>query len=66
MIKIQKENTVVEVTKGVYENIFKDLGYKPICTENPVKEDIAPKVTETSTVIDTDNIKKTSNKKSLK
>lgn len=66
MIKIQKENTVVEVTKGVYENIFKGLGYKPICTENPVKEDITPKVTETSTVIDTNNIKKTSNKKSLK
>ena len=66
MIKIQKENTVVEVTKGVYENIFKGLGYKPICTENPVKEDVSPKVTETSTVIDTDNIKKTSNKKSLK
>ena len=66
MIKIQKENTVVEVTKGVYENIFKDLGYNPVCTKTLVTEDIAPKVTETSTVIDTDNIKKTSNKKSLK
>ena len=66
MIKIQKENTVVEVTKGVYENIFKDLGYNPVCTKTLVKEDITPKVTETSTVIDTDNTKKTSNKKSLK
>ena len=66
MIKIQKENTVVEVTKGVYENIFKDLGYKQVCTKTLAKEDITSKVTETSTVIDTDNIKKTSNKKSLK
>lgn len=66
MIKIQKENTVVEVTKGVYENIFKGLGYKPICTEKPVKEDVSPKVTEPSTVDNKDNTKKTSNKKSLK
>lgn len=66
MIKIQKENTVVEVTKGVYENIFKDLGYKPVCTKTLVKEDITPKVTEPSTVDNEDNTKKTSNKKSLK
>ena len=66
MIKIQKENTVVEVTKGDYENIFKDLGYNPVCTKTLVKEDITPKVTETSTVDNEDNTKKTSNKKSLK
>lgn len=66
MIKIQKENTVVEVTKGVYENIFKDLGYNPVCTKTLVKEDITPKVTEPSTVGNEDNTKKTSNKKSLK
>ena len=66
MIKIQKENTVVEVTKGAYENIFKDLGYKPVCTKTLVEEDIAPKVTEPSTVDNEDNTKKTSNKKSLK
>ena len=37
MIRISKDNDFKEVTKGVYESIFKPLGYKPVIKAKEVK-----------------------------
>jgi hypothetical protein len=37
MIRISKDNDFKEVTKGVYESIFKPLGYKPVIEAKEVK-----------------------------
>lgn len=33
MIKIQKGNQIIMVTKGAYENMYKGLGFKPVEVE---------------------------------
>ena len=38
MIRISKGNDFKEVTKGVYESIFKPLGYEPVIEVKEVKE----------------------------
>lgn len=37
MIRIFKDNDVKIVTQGVYNNLYKPLGYKPIIEEKPKK-----------------------------
>ena len=41
MIKIKKDNSVLTVTRGAYEEFYKPLGYKPVITEVKHKNDDA-------------------------
>lgn len=41
MIEIKKDNTIRFVTKGVYENLYKKLGFEPVGdkkVEKPVEQ----------------------------
>ena len=41
MIEIKKDNTIRFVTKGVYENLYKKLGFEPVedkKVEKPVEQ----------------------------
>ena len=46
MIKIQKGDTVLTVTRGAYANYYKHLGYEAVCvaktSENPGEENTHP------------------------
>jgi len=46
MIKIFKDNDTKVVTQGVYNSLYKPLGYKPVEATKPVAP-IQPKVEET-------------------
>lgn len=35
MLKIQKEGNAKVVTKGAYENLYKDMGYKIVTEKKP-------------------------------
>ena len=49
MIKICKDNTVLEVTKGVYNDILKPLGYDKISNIDDKISDIDDKKTDSRT-----------------
>ena len=46
MIRIFKDNDVKLVTNGVYNSIYKPLGYKPIIEEKKVEPVVQPKKEE--------------------
>ena len=47
MIRIYKDNDIKLVTQGVYNNLYKPLGYKPVIEEKKEKTVInEPKVVE--------------------
>ena len=52
MIRIFKDNDIKVVTQGVYDNLYKPLGYKPVIEEKPikavVKETVEPKTVSTN------------------
>ena len=39
MMKIQKDNQVLTVTKGSYNEFYKDLGFRPVIESKPKFED---------------------------
>lgn len=51
MIKCTNGMTVIEVTEGAYNTIFKDQGYRPITDE--VKTPVAPVVVPTEEKVET-------------
>jgi len=55
MIRIFKENDIKVVTNGVYNSLYKPLGYKPVIEEvkeeqviQPKKEEVKPEKTKES------------------
>lgn len=48
MIKIKKDNDEKIVTKGVYENVFKRLGYELVDTKAKTKDVVAKPVVKTA------------------
>lgn len=48
MIKIKKDNDEKIVTKGVYENVFKRLGYELVDTKAKTKDVVAKPVVKTT------------------
>jgi len=51
MIKCTNGMSVIEVTEGAYETIFKDQGYRPIADD--VKKPVAPVVVSTEEEVET-------------
>lgn len=56
MIKIKKDNDEKIVTKGVYESVFKRLGYELVETKAKAKEVVAKPVVKTTDEKLTDKI----------
>lgn len=46
MIKIKKDNDEKLVTRGVYENVFKRLGYELVDEKTKAKEVVAKPITK--------------------
>ena len=71
MIRIFKDNDIKVVTQGVYNSLYKPLGYKPIIEEKPkvvVKEEkvVEPKENKVVELEETKIIKPKETKESSK